>query len=203
MKKKWLRGEKGGEAGKWNARKAMLAVAEYKARGGGYVGPRDRENSLKKWEKEDWGYIDGDQGGRYLPAAVRAALTPAERRRENEKKRGKKGEWVPYSGSVVAKMRRAGIFGDRPRRSSAAKRPRSGEPAGRAARKPAAKKPAAGGPAEKKPAAKKSAAGGPAAKKPAVKKAAAKKAAAEKPAMKKAAAEKPAMKKPAARKKSS
>lgn len=111
VKKKWLRGAKGGEAGKWNARKAMLAVVEYKARGGGYVGRRSPANSLKKWEREAWGYVDGDRDGRYLPAAVRAALTPAERRRENARKRGKKGEWVPYSESVAAKMRKAGVFG--------------------------------------------------------------------------------------------
>ena len=113
VRQKWLRSESGGVAGKWNARKAMLAVQEYKRRGGRYVGPRAANNSLKKWEREQWGYIDGDATGRYLPAAVRAALTAAEKRREKRLKRGRPGEWVPYSASVNAKMRRAGIYGRR------------------------------------------------------------------------------------------
>lgn len=118
VKKKWLAGEKGGVAGKWNARKAMLAVQEYKRRGGTYVGKRDAANSLRKWQREDWGYVDGDRTGRYLPAKVRAALTPAEKRREKSLKRGRKGEWVPYSASVNEKMRRAGVY----RRSTTATR---------------------------------------------------------------------------------
>ena len=110
VKRKWLRGEKGGLPGVWNARKAMLAVGEYKRRGGGYVGPRRPGNSLKKWEREDWGYVNGDPAGRYLPAEVRRRLTPAEARAENARKRGRKGEWVPYSEGVLAKMRRAGVL---------------------------------------------------------------------------------------------
>ena len=109
VKKKWLRGEKGGVAGKWNARKAMLAVAEYKKRGGGYVGDRDPNNSLTKWSKQDWEYVA--TGGRYLPKKVRDMLSPAEKRRENSLKRGMKGVRVPYTASVNAKMRAAGIYG--------------------------------------------------------------------------------------------
>jgi hypothetical protein len=115
VKQEWLRSEKGGVAGKWNARKAMLAVQEYKQRGGRYVGPRSPANSLKKWEREGWGYIDGDPAGRYLPAAVRAALTPAEKQREKALKRGRVGKIVPYSASVNAKMQRAGIYGSKSR----------------------------------------------------------------------------------------
>ena len=111
IKRKWMRSKKGGVAGKWNARKAMLAVQEYKRRGGGYIGPRSPKNSLKKWEREDWGYIDGDPKGRYLPAKVRAKLTPAEKEREKKLKRGRVGKWIPYSPSVNAKMKRAGIYG--------------------------------------------------------------------------------------------
>ena len=132
VKSKWLEGEKGGPAGKWNARKAMLAVTEYKNKGGGYVGRRDPANSLKKWEKEDWGYAG--KNGRYLPKKVRDALTPTERRRENALKRGRKGENISYSDSVNEKMRAAGIYGGPKKSASAA-----------AKKKPAAakKKPAA------------------------------------------------------------
>jgi hypothetical protein len=91
----------------------MLAVQEYKRLGGRYIGRRSPENSLKKWEREDWGYITeprrGSRGpprGRYLPAAVRAALTPAEARRENRLKGARRGEWVPYSESVREKFSR-------------------------------------------------------------------------------------------------
>lgn len=130
---KWLKSAKGGVAGKWNARKAMLAVQEYKRLGGRYLGARARNNSLKKWEREDWGYVDGDPSGRYLPAAVRAALSPAEKRKEKALKKGHPGEWIPYSPSVNAKMRQAGIY--KVAKKSAAKKP--------ATKKTAAKKPAA------------------------------------------------------------
>jgi hypothetical protein len=88
----------------------MLAVQEYKRLGGGYVGERDPDNSLKKWEREQWGYIDDDPSGRYLPAAVRGMLTTREKRLEERLKKGREGTVVPYSASVNAKMRRAGIY---------------------------------------------------------------------------------------------
>jgi hypothetical protein len=110
VKKQWLRGDKGGLPGVWNARKAMLAVGEYKRRGGGYIGRRSPANSLKKWEREKWGYVDGDPDGRYLPERVRERLTPAEAKAENSRKRGRKGEWVPYTKGVLEKMRRAGVL---------------------------------------------------------------------------------------------
>jgi hypothetical protein len=110
VRAKWLKSDKGGTAGKWNARKAMLAVQDYKRQGGGYVGKKSPTNSLKKWEREDWGYVDGDRTGRYLPAKVRAMLTPAEKKRENALKRGKPGVWVPYSDSVNEKMHKAGVY---------------------------------------------------------------------------------------------
>jgi hypothetical protein len=126
VKQKWTKSAKGGVAGKWNARKAMLAVAEYKKRGGRYAGRRAPHNSLKKWERENWGYVSWDRSGRYLPAAVRRALTPAERRRENALKRGHAGEWIPYSASVREKMRRHRIWtrGKTRTRAAAAAAPR-------------------------------------------------------------------------------
>ena len=144
IKNKWLKSATG-TAGVWNARKAMLAVQEYKRRGGGYIGVRSQANSLKKWEREKWGYIDGNPAGRYLPAAVRAALTPAEKRREMALKKGRAGEWVPYSASVNAKMRRAGIYAPKPARPKPA-RPKPARP------KPARPKPARPKPARPKPA---------------------------------------------------
>lgn len=120
IQQKWLKGSKGGVAGKWNARKAQLAVQEYKRKSqekygdSGYKTPKTkakmRDNSLNKWTQEDWGYIDGKKGNRYLPKTVRDKLTPSEKRRENSKKKNKLGEWVPYSDSVRGKMKKAGVF---------------------------------------------------------------------------------------------
>ena len=84
-------GDKGGEKGQWSARKAQLAVQEYKRRGGGYRGKRDPHNHLTEWTKEEWGTKSGRKSGdtheRYLPEQARAALTDAEYRRTTAKKR--------------------------------------------------------------------------------------------------------------------
>jgi hypothetical protein len=47
-------GSKGGKAGQWSARKAQIAVAEYKKAGGGYKGKKSKSNSLSKWTKQKW-----------------------------------------------------------------------------------------------------------------------------------------------------
>lgn len=91
VKKKVTAGTKGGKAGEWSARKAQLAVAEYKKAGGGYVGRRDADNSLHQWTEEDWGTRSGkpsgETGERYLPAGARKALSKADYDRTTAKKR--------------------------------------------------------------------------------------------------------------------
>ena len=88
---------KGGRKGQWSARKAQLAVAEYKKRGGGYVGAKDVDNALHQWTEEDWGTKSGEESGktgeRYLPKKARAALSDEEYRRTTAKKQAdtKKG----------------------------------------------------------------------------------------------------------------
>lgn len=78
IKTKWHYGEKGGVPGQWNARKAQLAVKEYKRLGGRYKTARpSRKNSLARWTKEDWGYIDGKSGNRYLPKKIRSKYSPS------------------------------------------------------------------------------------------------------------------------------
>ena len=66
-----IRGSKGGRRGQWSARKAQMAVQEYKRRGGGYVGDKSDDNSLEEWTDEEWGTRSGkrsrDTGERYLP----------------------------------------------------------------------------------------------------------------------------------------
>jgi hypothetical protein len=98
VKKKITAGDKGGEKGEWSARKAQMAVAEYKKQGGGYKGERDDDNSLHQWSEEDWGTKSGKKSGdtheRYLPKKAREALTDKEYARTTAKKRAdtKKGK---------------------------------------------------------------------------------------------------------------
>lgn len=114
VKKIVIKSPKGGVSGKWSARKAQLAVALYKKKGGGYKGKKSPRNSLVKWTKEDWGYINENKkskrkskskkSGRYLPKKVREQLTPREKQIENRLKGTKRGKWVPYSKSVAKKV---------------------------------------------------------------------------------------------------
>jgi hypothetical protein len=46
------RGEKGGDAGQWSARKAQLATAEYQKAGGGYAGGQREDTHLAQWGAE-------------------------------------------------------------------------------------------------------------------------------------------------------
>ena len=114
VKRKILKCSKGGPSGKWSARKAQLSVAEYKKRGGKYIGKKSKHNSLRKWSKEDWGYVKGSNPkkhrGRYLPKKVRQSLTARERKIENRRKGSKRGKWIPYSKSVSKKMKKYKIY---------------------------------------------------------------------------------------------
>lgn len=91
VKTKVQHGTKGGKKDQWSARKAQLAVQEYKDEGGGYKGEKDPDNHLAQWTKEDWGTKSGkksgDTGERYLPKKAREELTDAEYKRTTAKKR--------------------------------------------------------------------------------------------------------------------
>ncbi|WP_419825813.1 DUF5872 domain-containing protein [Sphingomonas sp.] len=94
-------GAKGGKKGQWSARKAQLAVAEYKKRGGGYVGERDDDNSLHQWTEEEWGTKSGKPSGdtheRYLPKTAREALSKEEYQRTTAKKRADTAKGKQFS----------------------------------------------------------------------------------------------------------
>lgn len=102
-------GEKGGQAGQWSARKAQLAVAEYKKAGGGYRGGKAADNHLRQWAREDWGTRSGrpseETGERYLPRAARARLSDAEHAQTTAKKRADtaKGRQVSKQPPEVAR----------------------------------------------------------------------------------------------------
>lgn len=85
------KGDKGGKPGQWSARKAQLAVSEYKKEGGSYKGRKSKTNHLQQWQDENWGTESGrksqDTGERYLPKAARDHLDRSEYARTTAKKR--------------------------------------------------------------------------------------------------------------------
>ena len=91
IKQRVTEGGKGGEPGEWSARKAQLAVSEYKKEGGGYKGRKTADNHLAEWTREEWGtksgHKSGETGERYLPKRAREALTDSEYKRTSDKKR--------------------------------------------------------------------------------------------------------------------
>jgi len=107
-------GSKGGPKGSWSARKSQMLVKAYKSAGGKFKGKKSRNNSLTKWSREKWDYINKSgrksKRGRYLPEKVRKSLTAKERRSENRRKGSKRGKKVSYSKSVAKKMRKHKIY---------------------------------------------------------------------------------------------
>lgn len=118
IKAKVTAGDKGGEAGQWSARKAQLAVHEYKAAGGGYKGKKAADNHLAEWTHEDWGTKSGKESGatgeRYLPKAAREALSDAEYKRSTAKKQADTAKGRQFSAQpkdVAAKTAAARLDG--------------------------------------------------------------------------------------------
>ncbi|MCB1885945.1 MAG: hypothetical protein KDG89_18515 [Geminicoccaceae bacterium] len=109
VKDKVTKGGKGGKKGQWSARKAQMAVQEYKKAGGGYEGEKSDDNSLEQWQEEDWGTKSGKKSGetgeRYLPKGAREELSDAEYKRTSDKKRAdtKKGRQHSKQPKDVAK----------------------------------------------------------------------------------------------------
>ena len=91
IKAEVVAGDKGGHAGQWSARKAQLAVSEYKKAGGRYKGRKAPDNHLAQWTREEWGTKSGEEslktGERYLPKAAREHLSDEEYGRTTAKKR--------------------------------------------------------------------------------------------------------------------
>ena len=114
IKNRIKRASKGGPPNVWSARKAQLSVAEYKKRGGKYKGSKSKTNSLTKWSKEKWDYINPTsrktKKGRYLPEVIRKSLTKKEKQIENKRKGSKRGKWVSYSKSVSKKFKKYKII---------------------------------------------------------------------------------------------
>ena len=90
VKQAVTRADKGGKPGQWSARKAQMAVQDYKAEGGGYKGAKSPDNHLAQWTHEDWGTKSGgpsgETGERYLPKKAREALSDRQYARTTKKK---------------------------------------------------------------------------------------------------------------------
>jgi hypothetical protein len=113
IQQKYHKSNKGGKPGQWSARKAQLAVQEYKKKGGKYKGNTRKKTDLHKWTKEDWGTRSGKNsiqgkkatGERYLPRKAREALTKREYKRTTAAKRKgiKKGKQFVRQPKKIAK----------------------------------------------------------------------------------------------------
>lgn len=177
VKEEVTAGDRGGDPGEWSARKAQLAVQEYKKAGGGYEGRKSADNSLSKWTKEDWGTKSGEESGetgeRYLPKAAREALTDEEYARTTAKKRrdtraGRQHSAqpedvarktapprrrtgkaaTPASGRKAAAPAKSPAKKAAPKRAAAAKAPAQRRASPAAKKAPARKSPARKGPAK-------------------------------------------------------
>jgi hypothetical protein len=93
--------DKGGKPGQWSARKAQLAVHDYKEEGGGYKGEKTADNHLSQWTKEEWGTKSGkkseDTGERYLPKKAREKMGDADYKQSSDKKRADTGKGKQHS----------------------------------------------------------------------------------------------------------
>jgi hypothetical protein len=151
VKSEVTEGDKGGRAGQWSAREAQLATQDYKRRGGGYVGRKPDDNSLKRWTEEEWGTESGEEWGtesgekstetgeRYLPKRAREGLSDEEYRRTSAKKRADARRRKQFSGQPADVARKTAA----PRRRAGRQRRPGAEPgralrAGEAARRPRA-----------------------------------------------------------------
>lgn len=103
-------GSKGGDPGEWSARKAQLATQAYKKSGGGYVGPKSSDNSLKKWSDQKWRTSDGSPSKgkkRYLPDSAWKSLSPGEKAATNKAKaqgNAKGKQFVAQPKSIAKKV---------------------------------------------------------------------------------------------------
>lgn len=97
VKAEVARGDRGGNPGQWSARKAQLAVQEYKRRGGKYRGSKPADNPLVRWTKQDWLYAGEPGNSRYLPRAAIAHLSPRELDETSRAKRAATRAGLQYS----------------------------------------------------------------------------------------------------------
>ncbi len=97
----------------WNARKAQIAVKEYKEEGGKYKNKKPKSNSLIKWTKQDWHYSSEEmekKKGRYFPDKVWKKLSPQEKSAQNKlklKSRKQHKRIAPYNKKITKLVKNA------------------------------------------------------------------------------------------------
>ena len=111
--KKWAAAKSRAKAkigGKWSARAAQLAVNYYKKSGGKYKGkkPTSKNNSLKKWTKQDWQYSGKDKpgpggSGVYLPKNKIKRLKSTEEGRDKLEQASRKKREATKKGEQYSK----------------------------------------------------------------------------------------------------
>lgn len=101
VKEKVEASDKGGKAGQWSARKAQLAVHDYKEAGGEYKGEKSADNHLSQWTEEEWDTKSGakseDTGERYLPKKAREKMRDADYKESTAKKRADSAKGKQFS----------------------------------------------------------------------------------------------------------
>jgi hypothetical protein len=105
-------GSAGGNPGQWSARKAQIATARYKKRGGSYKGKKSSKNNLSRWTKQKWRTSDGSKSRqpgkatkRYLPDKAWKKMSKSEKAQTNRKKAAddRKGKQFSRQPKKVAK----------------------------------------------------------------------------------------------------
>ena len=115
LKAEIMVGEKGGEPGRWSARKSQLLASEYKKAGGGYkqgkVKKTESQEDLDAWTEEGWTTRDGEpairegETARYLPEEAWEELTPDQSRATDFKKRSSSKEGEQFVPNTAAARR--------------------------------------------------------------------------------------------------
>jgi len=118
------KGNRGGDAGEWSARKAQLLAKEYKEQGGGYKkAPNADQKSLKKWSNQNWMTSDtyknlkkgrdtevkSEGTKRYLPKKAWQNLTDkevAETNLSKQKGNAKGNQFVAQPKEVAKKVKK-------------------------------------------------------------------------------------------------
>lgn len=149
VKARVMRGAKGGKPGTWSARKAQLAVAEYKRAGGGYRGGKSPRNSLARWTREAWDTPSGRDsrktGERTLPKAARERLSASELARTSARKRAdaRAGQRVSRQPADIARKAEAARKATPSRKTRSRTAPAKPAAAPKTTRRPPARRAAA------------------------------------------------------------
>ena len=101
-------GDKGGRPGQWSARKAQMAVQEYKKEGGGYIGPKSENNALAKWTDENRGTKSGMNRDRRALSSKKACAFP---RQSQPRSGATRQRGASFRASLTPSLKRLQLIG--------------------------------------------------------------------------------------------